>query len=181
MQIFFIGAGHAPLCLRGDRESELFTEPAVLVPHVGGDVAALFHERLYLVRREAVVVADLPLKLRDRQPRAVALRERDAVVLHIVAAGAVYLCYLCRRSGEVGDHRAPIEVGIAAAAERAAMGLRQFVKFLCDIRRRVPGIKGLLAGRYGVDAVLCAGREGLFQLGHRTARGDDADVRLHRL
>ena len=181
VQILGMGVRHALLHLGDDGQAQLFAEPAVLVPHVGGDVFAALHNLPDLVGGQAVAGADLLLELRQGHACAVALGQRNAVVLHVIAAGALDLFDAGHGARKVCHHGAPVQIGIAAAAERAAARLGQPVQLFGQRRRGVPGIQRLLAGGDGVDAVCRADGIGLLKLRHSAARCDNAHIRPGRL
>ena len=156
----------------------LAAQPAVLVPHIGGDILAALDKLLHLIGRSVIIAADGLVELIDREAGAVTLGKSDAVVLNVIPAAAFDLCDFVGGAGKVRDHGAPIEVAVADTGECAAAFLGELIELCGESGGGVPRIEGFLAGGDGVDAVLCADGEDILQLRDGAARGDDAHIGL---
>ena len=145
-----------------DREAQLVADRLGSIPRVG---------RLKLGR-----VCDLRFKLLRRQVAAVRLRQRDAVLVHIVAVSALDLRDVVAAGGHEPDHVDPENILHAAAGDGAAVRLGQRVQLVDHGRRRRPGIDGLLAGRNDVDAAGHALLDRFIDIADEAAGRDNGDV-----
>ena len=145
-----------------DGEAELIADRFGGIPGVG---------RLKVGR-----VSDLCLKLFRRQVAAVRLRQRDAVLVHIVAVGALDLRDVVAAGRHKTDHIDPENILHAAAGDGAAVRLGQRVQLVDHGRGRRPGVDGLLAGRDDVDAAGHALLDRFVDVTDEAAGRDDGDV-----
>ncbi len=85
MKFLVVGLGDALLGLFLDREPQLDTEPAIGAPHVRRKKDFLLNQGVSFRAGDIVGGSDLPFKVRKGQACSVSLRQRDAVVLNVVA------------------------------------------------------------------------------------------------
>ena len=112
----------------------------------------------------------------ERQTAAVRLRQRDAVLVHIVAVGALDLRDAVAAGSHKTDHIDPENVLHPAAGDGAAVRLGQRVQLVDHGRGRRPGVDGLLAGRDHVDAAGHALLNRFVDVSDKAAGRDDGDV-----
>lgn len=160
-------AGHMLLCDGPDGQSQLAADGLAGVPRVGG--------------LEFRGVGDLLLKFLGRQAAAVGVGQSKAVVLHVVAVGALDLLDFVAAAGHHGDHVDPENILHAGSGDRAVVFSGQSVQTV-DLRcRSRPRIDGLLAGRDHVDAAGDAFFHMVVDVPDEAEQGDDGHVRIARI
>ena len=127
-------------------------------------------------RLELGGVRDLGLELLGREVAAVGVGERQAVLVDVVAVGALDLLDLVDAAGDNAHHVDPVDVLHAAAGDGAAGLLGQRVEAV-DLRRGGgPGVDGLLAGGDHVDAARDALLHVVVDVADEAEEGHDGDV-----
>ena len=104
------------------------------------------------------------------------LRQRDAVLVHIVAVSSLDLCDVMAAGGHEADHIDPENILHTAAGDGASVRLGQRVQLVDHGRGRRPGIDGLLTGRDDVDAAGYALLDRFIDVTDEAAGRDDGDV-----
>ena len=122
-----VGLGNASLGLFTDGKSQLGTKPPVCTPHVGRQEGLLLNQGLSFRNGDSVRGSDVPFEVRKRQACPVSLRQRDAVILNVVAGSSDDLPDGVGRARKRRDQVAPEDILISGAAESAAVLLRQVI------------------------------------------------------
>ena len=104
------------------------------------------------------------------------LRQRNAVILNVVAGFSDDLLDGVSGARQRGDQISPEDILIAGAAKGATVRLGQLVQQLGRLVRRIPGIESLLTCGDGIHPILGTVHERALEVMHQTRGGDDARV-----
>ena len=157
------GIGHVLLSDGFDGQAQLVADGLAGVPGIGG--------------LKRIGMGDLRLEFVQGQVAAVRLGQGQAVVLNVIAVGALDLFDAVAASGHHSHHIDPEGILHAGAGNGAAVFLGQRIQLVDHGGGSGPGVNGLLAGGDDVNAAQHALFHVIVDVSNEAEEGDDGHIR----